>query len=40
VFFIFAAIYLGEKPTLKTGVAAILLIGAVVIAFWDDGKVN
>jgi uncharacterized protein (DUF486 family) len=40
VFFIFAAIYLGEKPTLKTGVAAILLIGAVVIAFWDDGKAN
>lgn len=40
VFFIFAAIYLGEKPTLKTGVAAILIIGAVVIAFWDEGRVD
>lgn len=40
VFFIFAAIYLGEKPTLKTGVAAILIIVAVVIAFWDEGRVD
>jgi hypothetical protein len=40
VFFIFAMIYLGEKPTLKTGVAFMLIIGAVVVAFWDDGKIN
>lgn len=40
VFFIFAAIYLGEKPTLKTGVAAILIIVAVVIAFWDEARVD
>ncbi|NBR04294.1 MAG: hypothetical protein EBT92_00810 [Planctomycetes bacterium] len=40
VFFIFAAIYLGEKPTLRTGLAALLIIGAVVVAFWDDGRVN
>jgi drug/metabolite transporter (DMT)-like permease len=33
-------IYLGEKPTLKTGVAFMLIIGAVVVAFWDDGKIN
>jgi len=33
-------IYLGEKPTLKTGMAAMLLIAAVVIAFWDEGRVN
>ncbi|MFM7098992.1 MAG: DMT family protein [Gemmataceae bacterium] len=40
VFFVFAAVYLGEKPTFKTMVAFMLIIGAVVVAFWDEGKAN
>lgn len=40
VFFIFAVVYLGEKPTFKTMVAFMLIIGAVVVAFWDEGKAN
>lgn len=40
VFFIFAVVYLGEKPTFKTMVAFMLIIGAVVVAFWEEGKAN
>ncbi len=40
VFMIFAAFYLGEKPTIINRISFMIIVGADVVAFWDDFKIN